>query len=329
VTITSEAHPLLYHYTTASGLRGIVETQELWATNIAYLNDAEEHVGFFHRRLPQIIEPSIREALTEISTDERIRKILEAQGGIEANVRKLVADLPQILRDHMLAFHDPYITSFCGAPAHGSADDGLLSQWRGYGVDGGYAIVFDTKAVEALIGEEHSTYLYQFMAIGDAEYYGDGVEAAPHHVETSEWEERLKAGIREFVAHQERAALTPLYEPVTFLACRHKHRGFIEEAEVRIVAIPANDDVWNEALRKNFLRQRKLIHFVNRGGVLVPYIKLFGPDENNPSRRLPIRKVIVGPHPEKRKRTQAVKLLLSQHRIDAEVTASDIPYLGR
>ncbi|MFO1205708.1 MAG: hypothetical protein U1E63_08295 [Burkholderiales bacterium] len=60
-----EAHPYLYHYTTAEGLKGIVESQQLWATNIAYLNDAEEHIGFFDRRLTHLLDQPIRDAATE------------------------------------------------------------------------------------------------------------------------------------------------------------------------------------------------------------------------------------------------------------------------
>jgi hypothetical protein len=61
-----EKHELQYHYTTATGLKGIVESQQLRATNISYLNDAEEHTGFFDRRLTQILEIPIREAVEEI-----------------------------------------------------------------------------------------------------------------------------------------------------------------------------------------------------------------------------------------------------------------------
>jgi hypothetical protein len=33
---------LLYHYTDAGGLMGILESQRLWASNAAYLNDPTE-----------------------------------------------------------------------------------------------------------------------------------------------------------------------------------------------------------------------------------------------------------------------------------------------
>jgi len=44
-TITPKQMPprgLLYHYTTADGLKGIIEKNELWATSAYFLNDSAE-----------------------------------------------------------------------------------------------------------------------------------------------------------------------------------------------------------------------------------------------------------------------------------------------
>ncbi len=46
----------LYHYTGIHGLKGIVESQTLWATHYKYLNDAEE-IRHFRDRLPDILRP--------------------------------------------------------------------------------------------------------------------------------------------------------------------------------------------------------------------------------------------------------------------------------
>ena len=46
----------LYHYTGIHGLKGIVESQTLWATHYKYLNDAEE-IRQFRDRLPDILRP--------------------------------------------------------------------------------------------------------------------------------------------------------------------------------------------------------------------------------------------------------------------------------
>lgn len=119
------------------------------------------------------------------------------------------------------------------------------------------------------------------------------------------------------------------FEPVTALSCLHKHRGFREEAEVRIVAIPANSEVFEASQKAGDNRPKKPVHFVRKNGILVPYIELFGTEDSGSKRKLPVTRVIVGPHPAKLNRQKAVALMLEQYEINAEVTISDIPYLGR
>ena len=46
----------LYHYTGIHGLKGIVESQTLWATHYKYLYDAEK-IRHFRDRLPDILRP--------------------------------------------------------------------------------------------------------------------------------------------------------------------------------------------------------------------------------------------------------------------------------
>ena len=55
----------LYHYTTAGGLKSIIENQEIWATDIFYLNDwMEFHHGkeMFIGQIEQML-PSIKDDL--------------------------------------------------------------------------------------------------------------------------------------------------------------------------------------------------------------------------------------------------------------------------
>ena len=50
---------LLYHYTTAEGLKGIIENDEIWATSAYYLNDSAEILyGYLvlHRALERWIK---------------------------------------------------------------------------------------------------------------------------------------------------------------------------------------------------------------------------------------------------------------------------------
>ena len=323
------AHSQLYHYTTAAGLKGIIETQQLRATNISYLNDAEEHIGFFDRRLPQILEKPIKAAVKELAKTTQGKKAIDELGGIDKSVYEEIKVITKIFRNTTLKLNKPYVTAFCSVTSNSVSDDGLLSQWRGYGTDGGYAIVFETKKLQQLLEGENNNFHYQTSVWGDVEYYDQDNSQKAAHPETLKWEATLQESIRSFILTGKKEEIDGLAEPITFLSCMHKHIGFREEAEVRIVAIPANAELFELAQKSGEKRPRKPIEFAMKNGILVPYIMLFGRQFNGKLTRLPISKIIVGPHPERDKRRKAVELMLEQHEIKAEVLVSDIPYLGR
>src|SRR5579872_521596 len=108
---------LLYHYTDAAGLLGILESQRLWATNAAYLNDPTE---LLHAR-------AVYKGWLEARTEQGIaRELLD-------NVK--VIDL---MLEHI--FH-VFVACFC-------RNGDLLSQWRGYGSGGrGFAIGLDRRMI--------------------------------------------------------------------------------------------------------------------------------------------------------------------------------------
>ena len=323
----SEAHPQLYHYTTAAGLQGIVESQQLRATNIAYLNDSEEHTGFFDRRLPGLLEAAVRAAAEGIQDVPAERNRFEANGGIQAALQAL-REFGDAVKSATLKFNNPYVASFCTAMPQQDPDDGLLSQWRGYGPDGGYAIVFDTHGLEKLLETESKNSHYQYLFWGDVDYYDQDSTSKASQPESVEAETKVRGVIRKILRSgvgESGEMFEPLFDPITKLSCSHKHRGFREEAEVRIVAIPSHGEFLSVAQESGDRRPIKPIHFVMKNGVLVPYIMLFNPEANENLAPLPIVRVIVGPHPDKFKRQKAVQLMLEQHDVDASVTASDIP----
>lgn len=324
-----EAHRQLYHYTTAAGLQGIVESQQLRATNISYLNDAEEHTGFFERRLPRLLEKPVRAAVAERASTASGRSNIDKVGGIEKAVEGLTRELVTALRTTTLNFNNPYVTAFCSAVPEHAPDDGLLSQWRGYGLDGGYALVLETDGVQQLLNEESKSFHYQYSVWGDVEYYDQDTSQKAAYPETLVREAIVQEAIRKFLLTNNRDELDALAEPMTTLPCLHKHRGFREEVEVRIVVLPSNAELFELAQNSGDKRPRKPVEFAMKNGVLVPYIMLFGRQLNGNATKLPISKVIVGPHPDRLKRQKAVELMLEQHEIEAKVTVSDIPYLGR
>lgn len=323
-----EEHQQLCHYTTATGLHGILTSRQLWATHSSYLNDGEEITGFFDRKLPALLNSTVRSAIMKIAGGEPGSTEVKNAGGIESVVKNLTNEMHMAIRDATLSFNQVYVTSFCKVLKGNSADDGLLSQWRGYGTDGGYAIIFDTKKLEELLHVEQSRYHYQSFQIGDVQYHEHDENLATIHSETREWEDVLHKAILGFILTQKREKFEPVLAAVTSLSGMHKHFGFHEESEVRVLALPTNKELLKEARDGGDLRPRKNVSFYPRNGILVPHISLFEPFQNVEQPALPITKIIVGPHPEKKKRKAAIELLRDQLELDFDVTASDIPFLG-
>jgi Protein of unknown function (DUF2971) len=322
----AEEHPELYHYTTAVGLEGILRSQQLRATNIAYLNDAEEHIGFFDRRLPIVLEDIVRKIITDVKQTPGGQSRIDHWGG-EGKAFAEAEQLRMNIRNVTLEFNSPYVTSFC--PASKFANDGLLSQWRGYGLDGGYAIVFESKTMEQLLFREADNFHYQTSFWGDTEYYDEDTPARAKHPETIKQEGILQAGLKDYFLTGKQEAFDELHEAITKLACSHKHHGFAEEREVRIVAVPVNDSIREEALKEGEIRSRKTIRFAPKEGTAVPYIMLFEPGQDEAQSKLPIKKIIVGPHPDRENRRRAIDLMLKRYGVDAETVVSEIPFLGR
>ena len=325
----AEEHPELCHYTNATGLCGILNSQQLHATNIAYLNDAEEYIGFFDRRLPMILDDSVRKAVTELARTSKGKAAIEKAGALDKAVGDLKEALSESILTTALGLGEPYVTAFCRVKDQHTLSDGLLSQWRGYGVNGGYAIVFRAKGLEKLLRAEWENFHYQFLKFGDVDYDDQGTNKVEVHPERENWEEMIQRSVRDFIVARKREGFEPLSEAIPSLSTRYKHHGFREEAEVRIVAIPSNDAIFKIANSEGDTRPKKAVQFTPRNGVLRPFIKLFWGNTDGIIQKLPISRIIVGPHSDKLKRQKAIELMLQQNGIEAQVTVSDIPYLGR
>lgn len=115
---SSESNLLLHHYTTAKGLKGIIESGEIWCSEIQYLNDAQEiEYG------STLVRDKIEDLQEEYSANADIRE------GLLDNLLMRVKNFPGTM-------YRVFVACFCE-----SGD--LLSQWRGYAEEGGgYAVGF-------------------------------------------------------------------------------------------------------------------------------------------------------------------------------------------
>lgn len=320
----------LYHYTGIHGLKGIIESQTLWATHYKYLNDAEEIIHF-RDRLPEILRPIFENIFSGLNPQQK-QLLLDKYRSLDIALTEEPKKLTTIMYNVTFTgtnneppIAEPYISSFCTIDKTDEriANDGLLSQWRGYGVQGGYVIIFDTQGLIELLHEEGKKWGYSAVFAGDVVYRSatDAEMRAEFgkHIDVIQgsWEEALRV--------QDSKPLKKTYTPFVACACRYKHGGFAEEREFRIVVVPTPQIAKKEG--KTILPKKPVNCFL-RNGTAVPYLNLFEGITGSSGKQLPIKHIIVGPHPEKEKRKIAVKKLLSQNNIQADVSVSAIPYLG-
>jgi hypothetical protein len=110
-----------------------------------------------------------------------------------------------------------------------------------------------------------------------------------------------------------------LYKTIAVIAPTLKSHGFQEEREVRIIAPCFR----RRAAADLPQRTRKPIFERYKAGFPVPYIKLF----SDLDKRLPIRRIIVGPQAMQDKVAYALEIALEQAEIPAHVVISSISYV--
>jgi len=110
----------LYHYTDAHALKSILETGQIWLTDIRYLNDSNEYIE--GERIIQNVFREKAQARADAISDEVLRR------------------LDTVLKSSARSY--TLIGSF-------SRGCDLLSQWRGYcPLEGGYSLEFDTATLK-------------------------------------------------------------------------------------------------------------------------------------------------------------------------------------
>jgi len=322
---TSEVYEKLYHYTTWDGLIGILQTQTLWATHYKFLNDYSEIV-LFRDKLISLILPYVREAYEKlIKQSPHIEQSINEKGGLGQVVQH---DTEVVIDAQYRATGDEiYILSFCGQHENPNVNrNGLLSQWRGYGAGGGFALVFDTQKLEEMLEVEAKRFEYSAGHFSDLIYSDDEKKLKE---ELSDELSILANNVKQFFHHakfseKEESDASKCYIPFVKCISRYKHYGFSEENEVRIVALPTVlDQEYLKLASSNGvkLKPEKEIKFRKKNGQHIPYIELF----NSIDIDLPIEKIIVGPHKEKETRVAALRAMLRKTKI--EITCSDIPYV--
>ncbi|MFF8400938.1 DUF2971 domain-containing protein [Streptomyces sp. NPDC015684] len=157
---------VVYHYTPAAGLLGIVKSGQLWVTDVEFLNDSQElsYAGENLLRALRVEEECLAllkfvgagsspdpEVMDELSSFlarrerwGRHKQPSEKEAGPAlVALQRIIMGLHQMKGSSRSTPLHVYVTCFC-------EEGDLLSQWRGYGGAGGYSIGFNRHALETV-----------------------------------------------------------------------------------------------------------------------------------------------------------------------------------
>jgi hypothetical protein len=274
----------LFHYTTATGLLGILKNGNLWASDLRFLNDAQESV---YAR--DMVIGAIEKMENPVQrSDHWAQKHGQAAIDTFANYHGFVLD------EVRSSEFGVYVTCFCE-----SGD--LLSQWRGYGQDHGYAIEIAKDslrdAAKAMPAYPSATGLFKVQY---------GLDAANEVVEnTIQIVADFNLNHPGVKAHYSALAVNSMLAQV-------KHPGFAEEREWRLVI---GLELFDES---TFDSGGPPTQFRSTPIAIVPYLEI-------PVKRESIISVCVGPGDNAEIRASGVRRLLKILGSEAVVTHSEVP----
>ena len=327
-----EPNGLVYHYTSSSGLVGIVNSRRgasrprsltLFASDLLEMNDATE--------LSFALE-IFREHIDGLAADEKQREYFNSWlDQLEPHLSApTVNSLEQALRPVICA------TSF-------TTEDDLLSQWVTYGAGGGFAIGLDASTLRNSTYTGHNVRTeepFEFGSTLSRVYYGDEARARiaeiPLFTEVGEVGMRIAGALQilvsgisalgDWLKDPEHRTPPPVWDHSTIaiavqFATQLKHQAFAAEREWRLLVGGRDTGQLTRLLSGHYPPE-----FRSSGSRLLPY----RPVVIKPTEQLPvIRDLVVGPAPDQAQLVHAAQqLLLANDHDPTVVRASQIPYRG-
>jgi len=282
---------VLYHYTTAEGLK-----EELWATSAYYLNDSAE-VLYGYRLLSLALETWLQRVNPPADCISRgFAEGLQRFFGHDALERNIITPI--------------FLTCFC-------EDGNLLSQWRAYGSSGGYNVGFRVPAEGIVYGLIPEPRVYTARCI-KVEYDRDR--------QIQRIQEILDATlpILDEQAVTEAVQAIDSTSPLGFPALSGIIQEMLVEESIGFKdAAFAVEKEWRFVVRSRELMKQGVddgdhrnlpIQFRTARGRLVPYVKMLPSKAPMPlvgdGQKLPIASVRCGPGGDRISTSMAVRYLL-------------------
>jgi hypothetical protein len=222
---------------------------------------------------------------------------------------------------HTFSAISTYITCFCKPTGKEDFTHGLLSQWRGYGPDGGYALQFSRKKLQA--ARKRAQQAGVEYDLRDISYNTQNtlkeklLSASPEFVgaylsHLDQLAKPLDSILKTFRSPVAALSTDALVDLVSYLV-HTKSKHFAEERECRLSLIQSGAAA----------SQSRPVSFFNRAGLLVPYITT----PNQSFNMLDcVDWIVIGPAPRMGARFEATCQLVSKYGKGILVRPSHIPY---
>lgn len=237
----------VYHYTDVRALMSIFTTKQFWATNAVYTNDQTEILHSL-LQLKRLVEEEPVDRDMDPAADSMLRVAEDFYTIVEA-----------------------YLVCFCN-------DGDLLSQWRGYGQQGGYALGIETKGLADLLRSGRVLLMPIIYNLAEQDRLIRDL--------VNRWRTVFKDIPAEVDGNQlRRIGAFVFAQCFAMLAVCFKSEAFQEEKEWRLVyrrQVTLPDD-----------GSGLIVGFRDRNSMITPYVAMNAADES--SARLPVRRIVVGP----------------------------------
>lgn len=280
----------LYHYTNQSGFLGIMQSWELWATQIQFLNDTSEL---------SLAKPMALSALNALA---KSKKFDNHKWLIELIIQGKDSDGPNNI----------FVSSF-------SEEHNSLSQWRAYGgCNSGYAVGFNSSDLKKIAEKNDFTLakcIYdedvQIKFINDFvnQFVKIGVTVYPFDLFDHDNDPDIKKMVRRF------------YTQLLFVAPLLKNAHFREEREWRLIA----NKGWE--LAKEYDPDPDTVRnigFRQGASMILPFYRL---PLNIGRSNKQLYEIIVGPTPNISNSIESVAMCVRLNNIMVnDVRGSEIPF---
>ncbi len=271
----------LYHYTTAKGLKGIINDGEIWASHYKFTNDPSE-IQYSYKLIVEILELYIKK-----ENDTRIKSFFENYLNLQRNIIEI---------EKNYSSYNIFLASF-------SEKKDLLSQWRGYGDNAfGYCIGIDlykTCRKSAGLSSFQVKNLSKVNLIKIIYNENKQMKIILNYLDQLKEFVKGKKDLKE-----NSGLLYGIYLTIfPLIACLLKDPHFEEEEEWRLIYAPLVF-IKNDKLKKDELT----INYRTNNKVIIPYVKMNITNEN--SNLIPVNEIIFGPRSDETKARTGLEILL-------------------